>query len=181
MCLICAVLVCGVSVFFPFMGQETRATVALGNPDLMAFPCDTNYERQAPHFCVTTNALAFTGLTKDNTCRSFSALSTPTPAIDFMLVDVLMTAPSQNAVGTSNSLITLYTDDTCATTWDQVELNIYEQVAVGPPGTELARIRRQVWVPIVIVGNTSVIKYKFNGTSLGAGIGQFAKLAYYDH
>lgn len=158
--------------------SDTHATVALGSPDLMAFPCDTNYNRQAPHFCVTTLPLSYTGLTMDNTCRTFSALSTPTPAIDFMLISVNMTAPSQNSVTSSNTSISFYTDVTCATLFDQVNLNIYEDTAV-PLGTELIRIKRQMWVPIVITGNQSLIYYKGIGPT--NAVGQIAKLAYYDH
>ena len=163
-------------LLLPIKGSE--ATVALGSPDLMAFPCDTGYYRQAPHVGVTSSPLSFSGLTSGNVCTAFSALSVPTPSIDFMLVDILMTSTALGGVATRNNLVTVYVDSTCTTPFDQTELNIYEQTATGA-GTELARIRRQVWVPVVVVGNVSSIYYKYNNQ--GTSIAQFAKLAYYDH
>lgn len=148
---------------------QVQGAAFLGNPDLLARACITNYTRVAPNICyVNTSPAASSGLTLDNTCRSvdFTAATVPIPSTAYMaIVDMNHIISTANTIAIRSLQGSLYRAATClasmVTAGVQFKFAEWNATAAGTPH---ASIYQQVTVPIT----NGVMYYNISRTNCTA-------------
>ena len=130
-CFLCLCAVALLDRFAPL--QESKATVALGNPDGMAKSCATGFNRLLANFCALAS-MSTSIIVADNACHTLNpnaVWGVPT-SVAYAKVNMVHILQTQNSIGLNQTRLGFYSDGSCATTVvPMLGIDAREQVAAA--------------------------------------------------